>query len=354
MKTNPLFAMILTFLVCLQGLSSTADERPLQRIAFGSCIQEQRAIPLLKTIVAEQPQLMLMLGDNIYADTTDMQVMQAKYAKLKRDAGFQQLLQTCPILATWDDHDYGKNDAGADYSKRVESQRLFVDFWGDSKNSPRRRRPGVYDARIWGPPGKRVQVILLDTRYFRSPLKQGERRVGGPYYPDPSPDKTMLGEAQWQWLGQQLRQPAELRIIGSSIQLVADSSGQETWANLPRERERFLKLVAETQARGVLLLSGDRHWAEISRTNEQTPYFIYDITSSSINQIHRRGTPTANRYRVDSGTFHRENYGFLQIDWTQSPARIEISIRDLAGDTQIAQTLLLSDLQGPTKAKRTP
>ena len=345
MKTDVPLSLTLSLLITLHCVHSVADEPTLQRIAFGSCIKEQNAMPLLQTIVAAQPDLMIMLGDNIYADTSDMQVMRDKYAKLGSHAGFQRLRQTCPILATWDDHDYGQNDAGAEFPKRVESQRLFVDFWGDSANSPRRNRPGVYAARTWGPEGKRVQVIMLDTRYFRSPLATGPRRVGGPYYPDPNPTKTILGDAQWRWLDQQLRQPADLRIIASSIQLVAESAGQETWSNLPRERERFLKLVADTKASGVLVISGDRHWAEISRTHEHVPYAIYDITSSSINQIHARGTPTKNKYRVDSGTFHRENYGLLTIDWQQSPPQVEVSIRDLEDRPRIVQSLRLGELQ---------
>lgn len=349
MKTDATFALTATLLLMFHVLHSAAEEPTLKRIAFGSCIKEQNAMPLLQTIANAQPDLMILLGDNIYADTTDMQVMQSKYAKLGSDPGLQRLRQACPVLATWDDHDYGQNDAGVEYSKKIESQRLFIDFWGDGKNSPRRRRPGVYLARTWGPPGKRVQVILLDTRYFRSPLATGPRRVGGPYYPDPTPEKTMLGKAQWRWLEHQLRQPAELRIVASSIQLVSESSGQETWSNLPQERARFLKLVSDTQANGVLVISGDRHWAEISRTKEQAPYGIYDVTSSSINQIHSRGTPTENKHRVDLGTFHRENYGFLEINWEQNPPQIKVSIRDLEDRPRIVHTLSLGELQ-PTGA----
>jgi alkaline phosphatase D len=75
-----------------------------------------------------------------------------------------------PVLAVWDDHDYGANDAGAEYPMKAESQRMFLDFFGVAGDSPRRRRPGIYDARVFGPPGRRVQVILLDLRYFRSPF----------------------------------------------------------------------------------------------------------------------------------------------------------------------------------------
>ena len=89
-----------------------------------------------------------------------MDVMRTKYAKLKADTGFSKLMKTCPVLATWDDHDYGANDAGADYAKRVESQEIFLDFWGDASDSPRRKRPGVYDSHVFGSKGNNVKLCF--------------------------------------------------------------------------------------------------------------------------------------------------------------------------------------------------
>ena len=319
--------------------------KPISRVLFGSCIKQDKPKPILETIVARQPELFIFLGDNIYADTTDMDVMQAKYAKLKSDRGFARLLKQCPILATWDDHDYGVNDGGAEYPQREASQRIFVNFWNDPKDSPRRQHPGVYDAKVFGPAGKRLQVILLDTRYFRGPLKKGERRVGGPYLPTDDKTVTMLGEAQWKWLEEQLRVPAELRIIASSIQFVSESSGQETWSNIPHERTRFLDLIRTTKANGALIISGDRHWAELSVSTERTLYPIYDLTSSSLNQIHSRGTPTKNKFRNLRKTVHRENYGVIRCDWDQSNPRISLQVIDIDNEVQIEKHLRLSELQ---------
>jgi len=318
---------------------------PVSRILFGSCVKQDRPMPIFETIVAEDPELFIFLGDNIYADTTDMDVMRAKYAKLKADVGFARLLGSCPILATWDDHDYGANDAGADYVKRVESQQVFVDFWGDAAGSPRRSRPGVYDAHVFGPRGKRLQVILLDTRYFRGPLVKGERRVGGPYYPSDDKSIPMLGEAQWKWLEEQLRQPAEVRIIASSIQCVPESAGQETWSNLPHERQRLFDLIARTGASGALVISGDRHWSELSMTTDKTPYPIYDLTSSSFNQLHSRGTPTENRYRAEPTTYHKENFGSIQIDWGVDDPQVTLRVQDHGGETVIEKKIRVSELQ---------
>lgn len=288
-----------------------------------------------------QAAMLLFLAASV-CSAEDMAVMHAKYEKLKADAGFKRLLGTCPILATWDDHDYGVNDGGAEYPKRMESQRLFVDFWNDAPDSVRRQRPGVYDAKIFGPKGNRVQVLLLDTRYFRNALKRGERRTGGAYVPNPDPTATMLGEAQWAWLEEQLHDPAELRVLVTSIQCLPAASGQETWSNLPLERSRLFELLAKTKAAGIVMINGARHWSELSSIEEGVPYPIHELTSSSLNQVHPRGTPTVNRFRALNNTFHRENYGAVLIDW--EVGRLSLQIRDVDGAERLEKRIDLAEL----------
>ena len=315
------------------------------RVLFGSCVKQDQPVPIFETILARQPELFLFLGDNIYADTTDMELMRSKYAKLGAAAGFQRLLQACPVMATWDDHDYGSNDAGAEYPLREQSQQIFLDFWGAPADSPRRQREGVYEARLFGPAGRRLQVIMLDVRYFRGPLKTGPRRLGGPYVPEENPEVTMLGEQQWAWLEEQLRVPAEVRLIASGIQCVSQDAGHETWANLPHERQRLFDLIAKTGASGVLLLSGDRHWAELSVERQGVPYPLYDLTSSSLNQLHPRGTPTDNRTRAIATTYHRENFGEIAIDWDQPDPQLQLRVLDLAGEPVLETAVRLRELR---------
>jgi alkaline phosphatase D len=337
--------ILLAMLFHKMTLALHPQEKSLERILFGSCTKQEKPMPIFRTMLAQKPELCLFIGDNIYGDTEDMAVLKAKYDLLGSNAGFAALRKSCPSLATWDDHDYGVNDGGADYSKRVESQKIFLDFWGDAADSVRRKRPGVYDAHIFGPVGKRVQIILLDTRYFRSPLKRGaERRTGGPWAPDNDPKKTVLGDAQWKWLEEQLKVPAEFRIVASSIQCLSEDDGQETWSNLPRERERFFNLLTKTKAAGVVIISGDRHWAELSRVDEGVPYPLYDFTSSSFNQLHGRGTPTKNRFRAMPNTYHKENFGAITIEWKSDP-QMTLEIRDMAGKAQLTRTIRLSELQ---------
>lgn len=353
--------MIFTALCASPAAVIAADERPLTRIAFGSCARQDRPQPIWEAIVKAKPDLFLMLGDNIYGDTDDMAVLRAKYRQLGEQPGFKRLRQICPLLATWDDHDYGANDAGAEYPKKRESQQEFLDFFGVAKDDPLRKQEGVYQARVFGPPGQRVQVMLLDTRYFRSPLDKG-RTPGEPgegrrgaYAVSDDHDKTMLGETQWKWLAEQLKTPAEVRIIASSVQLLANEHGWERWGNFPHERRRLLRLIRETNAAGVIVLSGDRHLAEISRLPADDDwglgYPLYDVTSSSLNapsgNITKAGVRFANEinsYR-EGLTFFDTNFGCVEIDWRQRDPVIRLQVHDEQGEVVLQQRVALSQLQ---------
>ena len=353
-------------LVCLIGLipatrTILAEEALLSRLAFGSCAKQDRPQPIWNSVVETDPQLFVFLGDNIYGDTEDMQVLEAKYQQLGNQPGYRKLKQTCPILATWDDHDYGVNDGGSEYPKKRESQQVFLDFFDVPQDDPRRDREGVYSAHLFGPAGKRVQLILLDARYFRSPLKTGFKPgepgdgYRGKYFPNTDQSATMLGEAQWNWLEKQLQVPAELRLIGSGVQVVADEHGSEMWGNFPRERKRLFDSIKKTKAQGVVFLSGDRHLAEIARLPADRSlgvgYPLYDVTSSSLNtpsgnftKARTRFANEINSYRVGL-TYFETNFGTVEIDWEQADPLVRLQVRDESGGVVLQQRLRLSELK---------
>lgn len=355
-------------LLCWALLSASpipADSEPvLSRIAFGSCAKQDRPQPIWEAVVATEPQLFIFLGDNIYGDSEDLNVLRGKYAQLGAQPGYQKLKATCPIVATWDDHDYGADDSGASYSQREASQQLFLDFFEAPADDPRRTRAGIHSAQTYGPPGQRVQVLLLDTRYFRSPLIKGtptaEPGEGyrGRYIPNTDPAATLLGEAQWAWLAEQLRQPAELRIIGSSVQVLPNDHGFEKWGNFPHERERLLRLIRETQANGVILLSGDRHLAEVSRLDANAPlgvgFPLFDVTSSSLNAASGNQTKAGTRFVNEINTlrvgltYFDTNFGCIHVDWTSADPIVRLQVRDEAGGVVLQQRMPLSELRpGP-------
>ncbi len=344
----------LCVVVLTGGRSAAADEKPPTLIAFGSCAQQEKPQPIWEAVVAAKPDVFVFLGDNIYGDSENIDVLKAKYDKLAAVPGFQKLKAACPLLATWDDHDFGGDDEGATYPKRAESQTLFLDFFDVPTDSPRRKLEGVYNASVIGPPGKRVQIILLDCRYHRSPLKKRENPVRGQgnYEPHDDPTTTILGEAQWKWLEEQLRQPAEVRLIGSSVQVIPEDHGYEKWMNFPHERERLFKLIRDTQATGVVLLSGDRHLAELSLINDPiVGYPLYDLTSSGLNQAQKSWRPLeVNRHRVATMNFG-QNFGAIAINWESKPPVVSLQIRDEAGDIMIQQKLPLMTLRPKAKPK---
>src|SRR5881628_167966 len=141
--------------------AASAQQRlPLTRIAFGSCAYQERPQPIWRAVLAYQPELFLFAGDNVYGDVRDgrtvpddqlLESMRHAYAQVAKHPGYMQVKNTIPHLATWDDHDYGKNDAGGDFFAKEESKRLFLEFWNVPPNDPRRSRGGVYHAESYGP-----------------------------------------------------------------------------------------------------------------------------------------------------------------------------------------------------------
>ena len=159
------------------------------------------------------------------------------------------------------------------------------------------------------------------------------------------PTTTILGEAQWRWLGEQLRVPAEVRLLVSSIQVVAEDHGFEKWMNFPHEREKLYTLMRETGAEGVIILSGDRHLAELSMMDAGLGYPIYDLTASAFNQSSRSWRPfETNRHRVATMNWG-DNFGLITIDWDQPDPRISLQIRDVDGDITIQQKIRLSTIK---------
>lgn len=317
------------------------------RVVFGSCAHQNGDQGFWTPMIAEKPDLALLIGDNVYADVygPDADSLRTAYATLSGHAGFRALKQSARLLATWDDHDYGTNDGGGDFAYKAESEALFESVFPAAPGSGRDDRPGIYDAWATGPPGARLQVVLLDTRFFRSPLKptddwngRGKER----YMPDDTPTKTLLGAAQWAWLKARLEEPADVRLIVSSIQVVADGHGFERWGNLPRERDRVYDLIADTGAKGVVFLSGDRHRAALYRLDGRTPYPLHEITSSSLNLPRGGNEPGPHRL----GDFYNEaNYGLVAVDWQRRT--LSLQIKDMAGEPVRAVEVPLAALAPP-------
>ncbi len=313
-------------------------EESLTTIAFGSCNKHDMAQPTWESVVQNQPDLWIWLGDIIYGDTENMETLKKKYDAQKLNPTYQQLLKTCPIIGIWDDHDYGENDGDQSYPKKVESKQLLLDFLDIPKKASVRKREGAYQAFTFGKKNKKVKIILLDGRYFRDELTR-DISINNRYQPNEEGD--VLGETQWQWLTKELSDTSiVLNIIGCGIQMIAKDHGYEKWANFPKARKRLFDLLEEKKPKAVLLLSGDRHIAEVSKIKlEGLPYDLYDITSSGLTHSWETVGEEYNELRIDDKMTGQKNFGIIKIDWNAETLKVNVEIRGLKNQLHFDQEI---------------
>ncbi len=315
----------------------------LSRILVASCLDEEKPdSAAMRSIAGETADLFLMIGDNVYGDRDgrayvnnqpELDELRESFSDLAAREDFRAVRAKFPMMAAWDDHDYGANDAGREFPFRRLAERIHERFWG-LENEDVGAYPGTYYARAFGPEGQRTQIIVLDTRFFRSALtptdawgEKGKER----YIPSTDPEQDMLGNDQWTWLENRLQDPADLRLIVSSIQVLpTDGHGYEAWATMPLEQQRLYRLVRETEANGVVFVSGDRHTAFLYKDDAALPYPAYEITASSMNVSFATTTTEMDRAQIGEG-YPPENYGAIGIDWTAGTVSLEI--KSNAGET---------------------
>lgn len=283
--------------------SAALDEsKALTRVCFGSCYAPQfERSHVWRSILALRPGAFLYLGDNVYQrdenGRPELLELREAYGLLADDADFAALRASTPVLPVWDDHDYGMNNAGADFPPRLQTEALFKRVWAVSPDDPRSQRAGVYFSRTAGPPGRRMQMILLDLHYFLTA-------------------ETLLGEAQWRWLEAALSEPADLRILASPIPVLTEAERLDGWHKHPAERERLFRLMGRTN--GVVIVSGDSHVGAHYRRSDGVAYPLLELTASSLNfpwmeHMHiPPGPPDAARV---GPVFWQANFGAIDIDW---------------------------------------
>ncbi|MEM7329110.1 MAG: alkaline phosphatase D family protein [Pseudomonadota bacterium] len=336
------------------GKSLPATDAVISKVLLGSCLDEEKGpSAAMMSLAAEDADLFLMVGDNVYGDRDgrayignqpDLEEVRESFADLAAREDFQAVRDNLPMMVAWDDHDYGANDSGSEFPFRHYAERIHEVFWG-LEDQDVGQWPGTYYARSFGPEGQRTQVIMLDTRFFRSALTptddwgaKGKER----YLPAPAGSmQDMLGAAQWTWLENQLQQPADIRLIASSIQIMPTTHGWEAWSTMPDERQRLFDLIKKTDASGVVFLSGDRHTSFIYEEGGILPYSANELTASSLNVSFATESEEMDERQVGTG-FPPENYGAVEIDW--EGRTMTLKIKDNAGTTVRENAVAFSEI----------
>jgi alkaline phosphatase D len=238
------------------------------------------------------------------------------------------LMDEKEILAIWDDHDFGLNDGGGDYPYKKDAEKMFLNFWNIPQADPRRNREGIYFKQIKEIEGTKVEIIGLDTRYFRSKLK----RKKNAYVQNNDSKATILGQDQWAWLEESISNSiADVIVILSSIQILATNHPYEKWDNFPLERKRLLEILANaSKDKSIIAVTGDRHKSGIYQNKN-----FLEITASSLNKSASKGEETDPL--LIGKTYPMKNYGLLNIE--PSKNKITISIHDKNGQKLNSKTI---------------
>lgn len=293
-------------------------------IAFGSCLDQDADQDIFRSIEKDEIDSFIFLGDNIYPVEDKNIISNLKKAYKKQSEKIPSWIYSKNIYAIWDDHDYGDNDGGESFQFKQTSQEFFLEFWKIPKYDERWQRDGIYFQDNIKISGLTINIIGLDTRFFRSDLK------GSKFFYRTSDDDTssILGNDQWNWLANELEKEADLTIILSSIQVLAENHRFEKWSLFPKEKTKLINMLTQKKDQ-IIVLSGDRHKAGIYQKDN-----IFEITSSSLN----KPIPLS-KYSFETdplllgSTYNKENYGLIEIN--SLTREVNLSIKDINGQKQI-------------------
>lgn len=295
-----------------------------EKIVFGCCGDQNQPQPIWTAIYNENPDLLITMGDNIIADSSDRRPILDQYKKLVQNEAYKKARESIPFMATWDDLDYGQNQGGASNPDKEEARKAFWFQYPYVKDSTLLDQSGIFHSKILGGirvgRGRRarttpsVHVIMLDTRWNRTA-------------PDAT-NATLLGSEQWAWLEDQLDEKANFKILVSSIPVLTENEQEDSWFQIPSERNRLLNLIKRKKPKNLLLLSGDRRTGSISKLELEKFGTLYEITAGSYNLP---VTVKEGQQLFPSDSYPNENYGVIALDLPRG--KVTVSLKDLKGQT---------------------
>ncbi len=279
-------------------------------VAFGSCtrILHDRVQNIWPTLYRVQPDLFFWLGDAIYGDSLDPDILAEEWRRQRGVASLQPVNHAIPQLATWDDHDFGLNNYDRRHPGKAEALEVFKRYWANpSYGLP--DAPGVFFQYRYGG----IDFFFLDVRYHRDPNKEPDH-----------PEKTMLGKQQLKWLQESLAasdSPFKVLISGSGWSKGKGPAG-DAWSAFLHERNKLFEYIRKNEISGVILLSGNTHMGELNAIpwSEKGGYDFYDLVSSPLAQT--ANEPNYSRVpeiRIRPMFTREDNFGLLQFDLTGDP-----------------------------------
>lgn len=342
-----------------RGLDTT---KTINTIAFGSSLDQNQPQTLWTNILKNNPDLFIFTGDQLNISKPEQKNLIEQYRKLNRITEYRDAREKIPFMTAWEDQDYAADAGTGPFIDRDAAKTDFIKYWPYFRNTLNNKQKALYHSKLIGSKKQTVQVIVLDTQTDRSELKKNTNiqaevstttttssstdpstattttlsetktvtvKENRPFTEDTDKKKRFLSEEQWSWLESELRKPAALRVLVSSIQVIANDHYFEKWGLFPHERERLLNLLKSTKAKNLVILSGNRQVGSIAETEIKGLGKIYDVTSSPMNLMATQGNVLKDAsYLKDA---HAEvNFGLMKINWAAKKATVEIHGADNA------------------------
>ncbi|MEY3995742.1 MAG: hypothetical protein RL344_85 [Pseudomonadota bacterium] len=244
------------------GTFKTASSDKVFKYVVASCIRRQKDEEQISFIKARdlKPDLMLLLGDNVYSDTDDRGEKLNSHKLQRNIKNFKNIIKDVPTYATWDDHDFGKNDSGGYNTNEKSARDAFMDVWANPGYGEDNK--GIYYSFKRGD----VEFFMLDGRSFKRP------------------SKDFLGSDQLNWLKHNLsKSNAVFKVL--AVGQVFNEEDQ-SWADAHDERKNLLNFIKDEKIKGVILHSGDVHSNRYinhkDRRGIEVGYPVIEIVSSGI------------------------------------------------------------------------
>ena len=291
----------------------TLDTRKARaRWAIASCMDDHfrdLQAKMWRDVQAQRPDLLLLIGDNVYADARAGQkippeeitpgLIWTRYVETWLTLELFRMKRLIPSVAIWDDHDYGINNGNRTFRYRSEALAIFDAFYSqEAMRGSLERGPGI--ARVFKAWGQ--QFLLLDNRSFRSP--KGEK------------PQTHFGREQADWTLEKLRAFAGPSILVSGDQWFGSYHTFESYeGDHPDDFSEFISRIRAT-GRKVFFVSGDRHLTELMRVSEETlGYQTYEFTSSAIHaKVYPSQWKEIPNPRQIEGEANVQNYGIVESE----------------------------------------
>lgn len=277
------------------------------------------AVGIFNTMRREKADFMLWLGDNVYYFSKHYNSFQGMFTRNLRIRNefvtLSDFLAAQPNYAIWDDHDYGWNDADKKFPLKDTALAVFKGFWPNNYGETDTVRGNYFSYKYYD-----TEFFMTDDRYNR----------------DPEGDTTgaFLGRQQLEWLKVKLQQStASFKFICIGSQVLNDCYYGESYAKYPVERNELLDFIALNKIPGVIFITGDKHYAEMS-VREWKGYTFYDFTTSPMTSPivpvkHLNGY--RNTYCLPTMGYFKKNYGKISVSGPAGSRVCKMELRGLGG-----------------------